>query len=919
MKKKGEKNVTRFDAGRTQVLVELRQQVGLSQDEVAAYFNYQGRKRRDNISNWENGHDRPHRRHRSKFVTYLWEKLKLQDNPTRFYEIWEEVVVGQWQWSPLDRSEWPDYSPYIRPYLPVAPQIYVVGRDSLLTELRQVLCGDMGRVVCALYGKPGVGKSTVAKMLIHDPEVREYFRNSIFWINLGQRANALTALESLGTALGISRNELKHLTTIPDRADRIIKEIGSRRVLLVLDDAWEDDLAVDLRLDCANSVSLLTTRSPTIAIQFAPDKCFSIPELDTDSGELVIRQLASRVATEWPTQIRQLVKDVGGLPQSLVLMGSYLNTQSQPNNWNPRRASQALKRLKDAETRLQLSERQKPHERHTSLPEEARISVEALIALSYDALDDAARATLRAVSVVPAKPNSFSEMAALEVSGQTTKALDMLWDYGLLEADMLGRYTLHPTIADYARARLIDPTIYTRTISFYLRYLEEHVANHNALDLERANILEALNLAFEKGMRSALVRGANTLYHFLETRGLYSIAEIHLKRAEQAAMLDDDPSRATLLLNLGRIAINHGDYTLAEKYLSEGLGLAHKLELPASLISDLLRSLGVAADHQGQYAKAEELYQKSLTLAREISDRQGMIRLLLDLGGLAYDRGDILRSEEYLQEGLKLAREIRDRENISPLLVNLGAIAASRGDYAQEEKLYLEGLAVAREINHPENICFLLTNLGASLNDRGEHVRAKEYFQEGLAIAREIGHRERVSSLLRNLGGALTNVGEYARAEELYQEGLGLAREMKQARNKSAMLADLGALTTITGNYVKAEDYLQEALDLAREIGNDWHISDALNKRGELYLRQQRVDLASADFSESLQIAQRVARELVANALLGLAQVEAARGNSAKAGQQGLESLKIYKAIGHYKAFEVEEWLTQLPGLGSGS
>jgi hypothetical protein len=54
------------------------------------------------------------------------------------------------------------------------------------------------------------------------------------------------------------------------------------------------------------------------------------------------------------------------------------------------------------------------------------------------------------------------------------ETLDALTDVGLLESPGVGRYTLHQTIADYARASLTDQDVSQRFIAYYGTYIEEN-------------------------------------------------------------------------------------------------------------------------------------------------------------------------------------------------------------------------------------------------------------------------------------------------------------------------------------------------------------------------------------------------------------------------------------------------------------
>src|SRR5438045_1572572 len=146
-----------------------------------------------------------------------------------------------------------------------------------------------------------------------------------------------------------------------------------------------------------------------------------------------------------------------------------------------RRIDAALTRLSDAEERLHIGE---PHglvDRHTSLPLDTPISLKSIIAVSDHHLSQKASAALYALSVFPAKPNSFSEEAALAIANCSIEVLDVLIDVGLLESSGSERYALHQTIADYARVHLQENAAHERLMIYITRYIEEHKTDYELL------------------------------------------------------------------------------------------------------------------------------------------------------------------------------------------------------------------------------------------------------------------------------------------------------------------------------------------------------------------------------------------------------------------------------------------------------
>ena len=484
--------MSKYDSQKTNVLYTLRRQAGRSQSDAAKFLGLKGDRGRERVGEWEGGHKAPDLKHRSKFIYWLWDELGLRRNPELFGKVWKDVMVGQWRWLPFSESELRDANQLVPP----SPPHRLVGLDDLRSNLKQRLFAG-GNLALALIGLPGIGKTTLAIALANDPEVRQHFRDGVLWADLGRDGDVLGLLGTWGLVLGISLDEIAKLTSIEKRADAIHARIGTRRMLLVVNDAWQVEAALAFRLGGPNCAHLATTRFPEIAAHFAGQGTVTAHELNTADGMTLLAKLAPKLVEAEPDEAQELVQAVGGLPLALVLMGHYLRKEAKSGQ--PRRLHTALDRLRQAEERPRLDEPQTPELRHTSLPEDARISVEAVIAISDEALDEASRYTLRALSIFPPKPNTFSEEAAIAVSAQPVETLDQLYNYGLLESGGPGRYMLHQTIADYARQSPPQMGWYDfrrRMQWFFISWLETHKSDYALLAVEMVNVLVAFQDAF---------------------------------------------------------------------------------------------------------------------------------------------------------------------------------------------------------------------------------------------------------------------------------------------------------------------------------------------------------------------------------------------------------------------------------------
>ena len=753
--------------------------------------------------------------------------------------------------------------------IPLEPAIHLVGRESELSQIKKRLYNGGSVALTALNGLPGVGKTALSIALAHDSELRANFQDGILWAGLGPNPNISGLLSRWGTLLGISTTEMTEISSVEEWAKTLRAAIGSRRMLLVIDDAWKLEEALAFKVGGLNCAHLVTTRFPNIATHMTVDGATLIQELNEIESMELLRRLAPGVVDREAQKAADLVNAVGGLPLALTLMGNYLRKEAYSGK--PRRISAALERLTIAEERLHIKEPHGPVERHTSLSSDTPLSLQSVFTVTDQQLEKSARAALYALSVFPPKPNSFSEEAALAVAACTEKTLDSLTDAGLLESVGSDRYTLHQTIADYARVHLLkeDTAVHDRMIAFAVSYVEAHEKDYELLELESNTVLAALELAYEKDRQEALVRGVNSYAPFLILRGLYPLAEEQLQRAQEAAKaIEDQRGLASALLSLGEIEQKQGHYPQAQAYYHEGLRLAH-----------------------------------------EIQDPERISALLTNLGWVTLKLGEYTPAEIYLQEGLTLAREIEHRERISGLLEMLGSVEGIRGDYAQSEAYLQEGLTLAHQVGDRNRICTILINLGATAGEQGNFRQAEEYFQEGLMLARQIGHREWISALLSNLGEAESELGHYSQAEAYFQEGLHLARQTEHREWICALLINLGLTLRKQGNYPQADLSFQEVLTLAQQLDRPEITSTALYEYGNLYLVQQRENAAETCFQKMLSAIPEGSQELLALAHYGLARTAALQGNFDEALRLGEESVTALKEMGHRTEQEVRSWL----------
>lgn len=716
----------------------------------------------------------------------------------------------------------------------------LVGRQALFQDLKtRLLTGKPGWL--ALYGLPGVGKSSLALELAHDPEILSAFSDGILWAGLGRAPDLPALLGSWAAALGLPPEAIRP-SNLAASARALHAALGMRRMLLVIDDAWELEAALTFRLGGPNCALLLTTRLGPLAFDFAGEQALRLEELPADEGLTLLGRAAPQAVASQPEKSAALVAAVGGLPLALVLMGRQLRKLSF--SAQAQQLAAALEQLQQAQARFALCQPQALLEQRSDLPAETPLSLQTMIGLSEAALPPAARLALRALALFPPKPNTFSETAALAVAGTEPAALEALCESGLLEPVLPGRGTLHQTVSDYARLQGTPVEAQARYLAYFAGFATAQAADFKSLDLELNNLLTALTLAGQSGALEPLRQTSHSLHAYLMSRGFYRQNEVNLQRlAELALQAGNAPALAQTLSYLGIAKLRQGEYAGAQGVLQTGLEQARALG-NLSVEAECQHSLGNIAYYRGEYPQAVEALQAALGLFRQLSNLDGQARALITLGLVDYEQGFFPEATAHLQQALETSRQGHNRDNEGIALSNLGLLLADQGNYSQAVAYHYQALELCRASGSLRLEASILENLSFALTQLGSFAEAKASYQRALQIFRQIGNQPGLATGQAFLAGLLQLMGDAALACDYASQALDLARHLEDAYTCGVALTVLGHARTELGQFPLAVEAYREAVALWRESSQPNLAADPL--AGLARLNLQLGDLAAA-------------------------------------------------------------------------
>jgi len=319
---------------------------------------------------------------------------------------------------------------------------------------------------------------------------------------------------------------------------------------------------------------------------------------------------------------------------------------------------------------------------------------------------------------------------------------------------------------------------------------------------------------------------------------------------EALAAIADAAGRYTLVLRRMAATEVSGRYILTVDALRAATPLdAVWIEAERALARGTShKSTGLAA-----YPQALDQFNIALARYRDVADRRGELRALLELGAA---QGDLGRPEELTigQQADRLARELGNEPARALALAMVGRAFDRMGDMTAALRRYEEALSISRAIGHRAAQSMALNSQAVVYARTGDPEQAVARFEESLALARASGHRVGELMALSNLGVTYKNLGELALALDIYRQTLERYRELNDAEGQARVLNNMGNVEHQLGRDRRALELHLEALTLSRKGGGKENEARSLNTIGQTYYALGEYTKALEYITQSLEI-----------------------------------------------------------------
>jgi tetratricopeptide (TPR) repeat protein len=373
--------------------------------------------------------------------------------------------------------------------------------------------------------------------------------------------------------------------------------------------------------------------------------------------------------------------------------------------------------------------------------------------------------------------------------------------------------------------------------------------------------------------------------------------------------------RLALLADDGEIAVNMAkrlsDRWIANSRFREALILCQNA-LALQSDSKIIYNLAKIYDTLGDWEKSLEFAQQSLSIYREIGDRQGEAASLHQIAIIYENQGKWTEALQSCHDSLSIQREIGDRQGEAASLHQIAIIYENQGKWPEALQSCTDSLTIEREIGDRRGEAASLHQIAIIYENQGKWTEALQSCADSLTIKREIGNRQGEAASLHQIAIIYENQGKWTEALQSCADSLSIKREIGDRQGEAASRHQIAIIYTKQGKWPEALQSCADSLTIKREIGNRQGEAASLHEIAIIYTKQGKWPEALQSCTDSLSIKREIGnRQGEAVSLAQLAYIAGKQGDIAQEEQFYVESAQVLGEIGDYSGL-----ITVLGNLG---
>ena len=618
-------------------------------------------------------------------------------------------------------------------YLPLGPEIGLVGRDDIVDELRTML--DKEKCIALVRGLGGIGKTAVMQKVCDKILNDGDGRNHVAWITCGDslKEDLLVLSDAFGISKDIGREEAYKAVLGK------MKEIEGR-LYLFLDDLSRDSVKKDLKTLNAlrpNVHVMITSRRQIKGIPH-----LELHELNDGSAIDMFYGYYER------DKERKYLEDAKGIIDSESVKRHTLLVEllAKAANRSFDTLDVFLGELeKKGFFEVSKAKLDGAHDENLTIEE----SVIKLYGLSN--LSPEQKRIMSLFSIFTPEKAIYGQV--VEWAGFDENDVEELVKLGWLVRSESG-YVIHQIVRDSIARQVggslkieeygellnkaADTDSYLSVKLGYTKVRERLVLAEDVARSVNRRIEEMLEIGEWSKQDKTFLRSISVLLNNMagvyKAQGDYEKALEYYDKAlkvKERTLGNDHPSTATTYDNMAGVYQEQGDYEKALKYYGKALEIVERTlgnDHPSTATT--YNNMALVYQYQGEYEKALEYYGKALEIVERTlgNDHPYTATTYNNMAGVYQAQGDYEKALEYYEKDLEISERTlgSDHPSTATTYNNMAGVYKEQGEYEKALEYYEKALTVFMAklgANHPytqntqESVAIMRLCLMTGLNE----------------------------------------------------------------------------------------------------------------------------------------------------------------------------------------------------------
>jgi len=787
----------------------------------------------------------------------------------------------------------------------------MIGRDKEKSKVLDTLL-DKTPARIAILGAGGMGKTTLALSLLHDPAVMEHFPSRYF-VSCEAVTSASALVGEIANVLRIPpANRDEHLI------DVILASFHGNAVLCLdnFETIWDNEAArseVEGFLSHLNRlpqlaivVTMRGTQRPS-RVSWSKPLLPPLEKLSDVNSKLIFETICGKV----DVFVEKLLKAIDGIPLAVTLISALLQEGNETSEflwarWEKTRTSVVENGGKDRLSNLDTS---------------IHLSV-------YGPRMQADPNTISILAMLSVLPDGFPYTGSIDDLQQHLpgdhhlhKALLTLQRVSLLNVDKVNtphRLRMLAPIRHFCEQRLEIPEILRSGLtSFYANMINNFrdftdSAGHAIIPAELGN-MHAVFVEKCKGHRGnhtvvcacinytrwSLYIG-NPVEDVIcfamkdvgESPGL--LADCHSALSEvyfRCAKLDeaqasfecavqlyrqayDVVGEANAIQNLGEVQLQQDKLDEAQASFENALQLHRQAHDVLGEANDV-QKLGEVQLQQNKLHEAQASFENALQLHRQTHDVLGEAYDVHNLGEVQLQQAKLDEAQASFENALQLHRQAHDVLGEAYDVQKLGEVQLQQNKLHEAQASFENALQLHRQTHDVFGEAYDVHNLGEVQLQQAKLDEAQAFFENALQLHRQAHSVLGEANDVQKLGKVQLQQNKLDEAQGSFENALQLHRQAHDVLGKANDVQNLGEVQLRQDKLDEAQASFEHALQLHRQAHSVLGEANDVQKLGEVQLRQDKLDEAQASFEHALQL-HRQAHSVLgeANAVQRLGEVQ---------------------------------------------